>query len=155
MISTFSAAAVGSSMADDSLVSLPSKIVMKHSRCVLLEKENYYSWEAQFSAMLCGYELMPYVEGSVELSTPVARQQDQLILSWLLTGISPTILPQVVSFRTSAGVWQCLRKLYASSTQTCQLHLRLQLQTIRKGNLSMEDFISRIVVLKDSLAFTG
>lgn len=86
-------------------VSLPTKVVMKHIRCVQLEKDNYYSWEAQFSAMLEGFELMLYVEGKVDLeSSPVARQQDKLILSWLLTGISPATLPKVASFRTSVGV---------------------------------------------------
>lgn len=65
------------------------------------------------------------------------------------------MLPQVASFRTSAGVWSCLKKLYASATQTRQLHLRLQLQTIRKGELSMEDFITKVMILKDALTAIG
>lgn len=73
-------AALGHSAADV-IVSPPSKVITKHIRCVLLEKNNYYSWEVQFSAMLRGFELMPYVEGMVDLSTSQVRQQDQLILS--------------------------------------------------------------------------
>lgn len=133
----------------------PTKVIMKHVHCIQLEKDNYYSWEVQFSTMLRGFELFGYIDGSVELNTPLAGQQDQHMLSWILTGISPMILPQVVAFRTSAGVCTCLQKLYMLSTQTRQLHLRFQLQTICKGGLSMEDFITKISILKDALSSTG
>lgn len=122
----------------------PSKVIMKHIHCVQLEKTNYYYWEAQFSAMLRGFDLMHYAEGMVDLSSPLACQQDQLNLSWILTRILTSIFPQVASFRTSAGFWSCLQKLYAYVTQTRQLHLQLQLQTIRKGDQSMEEFIMRV-----------
>lgn len=101
----------------DALSSHPTKVGMKPIRCVLLEKDNYFPWEAQFSTMLCGLNLIQYVEGAADLSSPTAHQQDQLILSWILTGIAPSILPQVASFRTAAGVWSCLKRLFVSSTQ--------------------------------------
>lgn len=59
----------------------PSKVVMKHFKCVQLEKGNYYSWEAQFSSILRGLGLIDYVEGNVDLQSLIANQQDQLILS--------------------------------------------------------------------------
>lgn len=59
----------------------PTKVIMKHIRCIQLDKTNYYSWEAQFSVMLCGFDLIDYVEGTPDLSSSIARQQDQLILS--------------------------------------------------------------------------
>lgn len=99
--------------------------------------------------------LIDYVEGRVELSSLVTHQPDQLILNWILTGICLTILPQVAAYRTSAFVWVVLHKLFASGTQKRQLHLRFQLQTIRKGSLSMEDFITKISILKDAMAATG
>lgn len=113
----------GQTMAEN--VSLQSKVVMKHFRCIQLEKDNYYSRVAQFSAMLERFELMPYVEGNVDLdSSPIAWQHYKLIVSWILTGISPSILPQVVSFRTFAGVWLCLQWMYSSATETQQMNLR-------------------------------
>lgn len=57
----------------------PTKVVMKHVKCVLLEKDNYYSQEAQFSMMLRGFQLMHYVEGDDDLLSPDFIQQDQLI----------------------------------------------------------------------------
>lgn len=51
----------------------PTKVVMKHVKCVQLNKGNYYSWEAQFLAMLRGFNLIDYVEGNVDLTSPMAR----------------------------------------------------------------------------------
>lgn len=65
----------------DALSFHPTKVVMKPIRCALLEKDNYFQWEAQFSAMLRGLNLIQYVEGTVDLSSPTAHQQDQLILN--------------------------------------------------------------------------
>lgn len=42
--------------------------MMKSIKSVTLEKDNNFSWKAQFSTMLCGYQLMEYVEGLVDLS---------------------------------------------------------------------------------------
>lgn len=77
-----------------------------------------------------------------------------MILSWILTGISTSIVPQVASYKTSAGVWLYLQRLYAFGTQIRQLHLRLQLQSIRKGGTSIEEYITKIVILRDALAAT-
>lgn len=65
-------------------------------------------------------------------------------------------------YSTSGGVFlhncRCMalpKETYASATQTRQLHFRFQLQTIRKGGLTMEGFITKVPVLKDALATTG
>lgn len=102
-------------------------VVMKHIKCVQLDRDNYYSWEAQFLTMLHGFELMHYVEGNVDLTSSVACLQNHLILRWMLTDISSLILPQVASYRMSTEIQLCLQKLYASRTQTRQLHLCFQL----------------------------
>lgn len=104
--------------------------------------------------MLRRFDLISYVRGDVELVSPEIIQHDQLILSWILTGISTSIVLEVTSYKTSASVWQCLQRLYASGTQTQQLHLRLQLQLVRKGGTSMADYILKILVLKDALVAT-
>lgn len=132
-----------------------TKLVTKPVRCVLLEMSNYFSWEAQFSAMLRGFQLMEYVLGEVELSTPARIQQDQLILSWILTGVSTSILPQIASYRTVSRAWLALQRLYAFGTQTRQIHIRRQLQSVQKGGLSMDEYITKVTVLRDSLAAIG
>lgn len=57
----------------DLTASRSTKVVIKHVKCVHLNKHNYYLWEAQISAMLHGFELIEYVEGRMDLSSPVVH----------------------------------------------------------------------------------
>lgn len=92
------------------LDSLTKVIMMKNMKCVMLEKHNYFRWKAKFSALLWGYRLMDYVEEKVDLSSDsTSEQQDQLTLSWILTSVSPSLLPHFMVLSTSVEVWQCLK----------------------------------------------
>lgn len=50
---------------------------------------------------------------------------------------------------------QIVNQIYASDYETRILHLHFQLQCLRKDNLSMEDYIAKISVLKESLDSAG
>lgn len=114
------------------------KMVMKQLKYITLNDDNLFSWKAQFFAMLKDYRSMPYIEGKVKIVEGFAEEQhDQLILSWLLTSISPSILPQVASLTTSTEVWESLHDMHTSVSKTHLLHLRFQLQQIKKGDLTM------------------
>lgn len=85
-------------------------IMLKNKKCAILEKHNYFRWKAKFSALLWGYRLMDYVEEKVDLSSDsTSEQQDQLTLSWILTSVSPSLLPHFMVLSTSVEVWQCLK----------------------------------------------
>lgn len=129
---------------------------MKQLKCVILDGENYFSWQAQFSALLRGYRLLEYVEGKIPLpeGSP-AEQQDQIILSWILTAVSSPILSQIAALTTSHKVWECLKQLHSSDSETRLLHLRMQLQNCRKGSLSMSQYLRGISIAKDKLASAG
>lgn len=110
---------------EDSIELLTKKIVMKLIECVFFKKNNYFSWEAQLSAVLCSFHLSYYglcqKEGWSDQSYPTTNQQDQLILSWILIRILMTILSQVVSYRTrlkALGLFEkfvCLWRLDATT----------------------------------------
>jgi len=56
------------------------KVVTNHVKCIQLDKDNYFSCKAKFSAMLKGFELMDYFDGGVDLSTLSTCQQTKLYL---------------------------------------------------------------------------
>lgn len=102
-------------------------ITMKQMKCVFLDK-NYFTWMVWFFAFLQGYMLMDYVEGRISIiPCSSAEQQDQLILSWILTIIFPYIFPQVASFTTFAEVWNSLHHINSSGSEICLLHLQFQI----------------------------
>lgn len=47
----------------DGWVRIDDKIIqIKHAKTVILDRKNYFTWHAQFLAMLCGYELVDYIK---------------------------------------------------------------------------------------------
>lgn len=126
---------------------------MKQLKCVILDDDNYFSYKAQFTALLCVFKIVDYIEGKVAIGKgTTAEQWDQLILSWIFAAISPSILPQLASLTTSTGVWDTLNQLYSSDSEARLLHMRFQLQRIRNGNMSMTDYLKKISVAKEKLA---
>lgn len=45
-----------------------AKVMIKNVKCVILDKDNYYFWEVRFSINLRGFQLIKYVDGSVDLT---------------------------------------------------------------------------------------
>lgn len=117
---------------------------LKHLKCVTIEKDNYFSWRAQFSTLFRRYKLLNYVKGKV----PSNRT------SWILTAILPSILPQVASLTILTEVWDSLRQMHSSSSEMRLLYLRFQ--NLLKNNLSMSDDIKKMcIATKDLLASVG
>lgn len=99
---------------------------------------------------------MKFLEGKVELIINlVEEQQDQLILSWILATVSPSILSQVASLATSMQVWDSLHQLFGMASEICLLYLMHQLHTMCKGTLSMTEYLKKVSVTKDMTAAAG
>lgn len=109
----------------------------------------------QFAANLKGIQLIRYVEGTVTLDDPLSLQQDQIILGWLLSSISPTILASVMSCEASFEVWETLKCFYASDSKARMLSLKQRLQHLRKGNKSVAEYIADVSEIVDSLTIVG
>jgi gag-polypeptide of LTR copia-type len=61
------------------------------------------------------------------------HHQDQLILTWLLSTLSPSILAQAISCDSLAALWLLLHQTYSAKSQSQALELKLQLQTLKKA----------------------
>ena len=138
-------------------------------------------WRSQFIPLLRGYNLEGYVNGSfpcppatIPLSSSSAItttittssspsvgpnpayiawiQQDQILLGWILSSLSEYALSRVVGMTSSQQVWCALEKHYASRTKVRVHHLKLELQSLQKGDLSMSDYLQKAKTLADSLA---
>ena len=94
-----------------------------------LTPSTFPQWRAQFEALLIGYDLLDYVEGTFpcpssagatadELRKTHWVRQDKLILSAILTSTSPSITLLIATAKTSHGAWTKLKTLYASRSRT-------------------------------------
>ncbi|KAL8127329.1 hypothetical protein AgCh_014300 [Apium graveolens] len=61
----------------------------------------------------------------------------------------------IPGLKTSRDIWVALETHYASQSLAEQMRLRRSLQHIRKGNLSMQEYLLKVKRLSDSLAAAG
>ncbi|KAK6164426.1 hypothetical protein DH2020_001290 [Rehmannia glutinosa] len=137
-----------------------------------LTESNYLVWKMQVWAVVKGYSLDGYLTGEVKVPKEFLSEttentkkvnpayiswirQDQLLMSWLLSSLSENILVSVVGSNTSMEVWKWLENNFASQNAAKVMQYRLQLQTMRKGNQCMRDFLNKVKSCCDLLAAAG
>ncbi|KAL4346352.1 hypothetical protein GQ457_17G022290 [Hibiscus cannabinus] len=70
--------------------------------------------------------------------------QDSALASWLLSTISPPLLPQFVGAETAAAIWSTVLRFFASRSTTTVMSLHYRLRSIKKGDMSMRAYVSQI-----------
>lgn len=137
-----------------------------------LDDENFLTWKQQILFAFWGYGLEDYITKDVTVVPPkfiteesgtqvhnpefVAHQrQDQLLTSWLLSSISTNILPHLVGFNIAREVWEAVNQLFAAQSTARVMNFKLQLQTLKKGNLPMKDYLLKMKSIYDNLAAYG
>ncbi|RVX16039.1 Retrovirus-related Pol polyprotein from transposon RE1 [Vitis vinifera] len=64
-------------------------------------------------------------------------------------------MAQIISHNSSHSTWNALEKTFSSSSRAKIMQLRLELQSTKKGSLSMIDYIMKVKGAADSLAAIG
>ncbi|CAA0837847.1 Unknown protein, partial [Striga hermonthica] len=78
-------------------------------------------------------------------------RQDQLLASWLLSSLSENLLVMMVGKNTSKEIWQAVESNYSGQSKARLMQFKLQLQTLKKGNLPMREFLSQVKACCDAL----
>ena len=82
-------------------------------------------------------------------------RQDSLIMSWLLTTVSDSILSRVITCRHSFQVWNEIHSHFHALTRAKTTRLRLKLRTIKKATHSCNEYLECIQSLVHVLASIG
>ncbi|KAB2629275.1 hypothetical protein D8674_034070 [Pyrus ussuriensis x Pyrus communis] len=82
-------------------------------------------------------------------------QQDQMVLSWITSSLSPPVMHVIVKCVSAAEAWTTLQERYAPSSHNHVIQLRGELLNLRRGDLSISDFLDKINNLADQLALSG
>lgn len=156
------------------LATPPAAPSFGHLINIKLKGDNYLLWRAQIIPYLRGQQLLGYVDGSIAVppnmitlmtesgATRVPNpayqqwlQQDQLLLSTLLSSLAPEVLSQVLFLTSSAEVWTTLEQMFASQSRARTMQIRRQLAMVRKKDQSVTDYYNKVKGLADSLAAAG
>lgn len=80
---------------------------------------------------------------------------DQLVLGWLNSSLSDAPLSQVINCETSQDAWEVLETLYGRHTRDQVQQMKGELQSLIKGNSSMEDYLHKAKSLALALRGAG
>ncbi|KAH7557325.1 hypothetical protein JRO89_XS11G0120400 [Xanthoceras sorbifolium] len=124
---------------------------------IKLNSTNYLSWKLQFHAMLIGYNLHGYVDGSHlalvetaminnQVSPNLAYTtwicQDKLIFSAIVGSLTHSIIPLIQCTTTSQEAWTILANTYTKPTRGYIKQIKDQL---KRKPLDNEDLIEKIL----------
>ena len=128
-----------------------------------LTPTTFSQWRARFEALLIGYNLLDYVQGTLwcpssagtvadELRKTHWVRQDKLILSAILASTSPSITPLIATAHTSHDAWTKLKILYASRSRTQAMQLKEELTLFQRGTRSITEYLHAVKALANEIA---
>ncbi|KAF5464109.1 hypothetical protein F2P56_014216 [Juglans regia] len=143
-------------------LSSPSNLIT-----VKLNNENYLLWKAQIMPYLRGQNLFGHIDWTIvppqlldASSKPTSaflawQQQDQAIMSVLISSLSEPLIAHVLRASSSLEIWDILKALFAANSQARTMQVQLQLNTLKTGSDSIAEYYRRAKLLQDTLAMAG
>lgn len=138
-----------------SVINLPNF----HSISVRLDRSNYAFWRVQIlsTTRAHGFDDLldkfcnppsqflpsPSNDRIPNLDFLSWLRRDQYLVSWILSSISETMLGHVTRCATAREIWCVLEDLFQSQSKARVMQLKLQLQTQKKGDMSVDDFFPK------------
>ncbi|KAK6135566.1 hypothetical protein DH2020_030674 [Rehmannia glutinosa] len=140
---------------------------------IKLGDNNYLIWKQQVWAAVNGYGLEGFLTGEstkpekytestsgnktrvINPAYVLWNRQDQLLVSWLLSSLSENVLISTVGLTTAKDIWDGLQTEFATRNTAKVMQFRLQLQTMKKGNTPMKDYLNKIKSCCDILNSAG
>ncbi|XP_010462704.1 PREDICTED: uncharacterized protein LOC104743307 [Camelina sativa] len=140
------------------------------SNVTKLTASNFLMWNRQVHALLDGYDLAGFLDGST--AAPAAtvtsagtttvnpayttwKRQDKLIYSSLLGAIAVEVQPILSKATTSAQIWSTLSSTYAKPSWGHIKQIREQIKQWKKGTRSVDDYVQGFTTRFDQLALLG
>ncbi|KAK0602578.1 hypothetical protein LWI29_034909 [Acer saccharum] len=85
----------------------------------------------------------------------IGREQDQILLCWLLSSINQELLPQLVGCTTACEAWYTVERVFTLQSRANVMQLKLQLQTLKKSGSTMTEYLIKKKSMMDALAYSG
>ncbi|XP_010418766.1 PREDICTED: uncharacterized protein LOC104704358 [Camelina sativa] len=131
---------------------------------------NYLMWKPQVRALVTGYGLLGYLDGSttippstttvnnVDVPNPalaIWKRQDDLLYRALLGSMSLSVQPLLSRTTSSAEIWSTLDATYAKPSRGHIQQLRDQLKVWKKADRTIDEYFQGLTTHFDTLANLG
>ncbi|CAI9099440.1 OLC1v1036266C1 [Oldenlandia corymbosa var. corymbosa] len=127
---------------------------------VPLDQSNYMKWSHLFVVVLEIYDLHHHLDYSIPVPSssisdssdkPIPNRAyltwhrlDRLIPTWINATINTGLLPLLYDASSAAEAWSTLKSHFLQQTTARELQLKLQLQTLKKGDLCIDSYMTKI-----------
>ncbi|MCH99946.1 hypothetical protein A2U01_0020961, partial [Trifolium medium] len=131
---------------------------------IKLNGENYLAWLIQFRALLTGYDLLGYVDGTklcpsqtlpnAATTNPAYThwiRQDQLILHAIISSVAATVVTHLGTVTNAKQAWDILKTMYAGKSRIRIMALKQRISTFGKGTQSMAAYLQGIKAIAEEL----
>ena len=141
---------------------------------VRLDATNFTLWKGLTLPNLSGAGLHGHLDGTtvapdktlkhgtgddaVDITNPAYTlwwTTDQRVLELLLGSMEPDIACQLIGCTTAAAVWSAVHTMYGAQSRANIRHLRRQLQTTRKEDLTAGQYMQKMKAIADMMATAG
>ena len=159
------------------ITSSPSPLLflsnMSNLMSIKLDYTNYIPWKHQLITILEAYSLIEHIDGTTLKPSPFVLDatgnptsvvnpefqswniKDKALLSLINSTLTPQVFSLVVGITNSREVWNTLEQRFTSTSRANILNLKLELQSLKKGNDSVNSFLQKIKVARDKLLAVG
>ena len=152
--------------ANSSSVIVISLINFHHPISIKLDDKNFLPWCQQAIVTIC-HRLHKYIGSSSpippkfpnvedEVNSVLSKefqarkQQDQMLLTWLLASIGDLVLTRVVGCSFSCQVWEQGQQYFGSQTKAKVQQFKAELRSTTRGSRLVNEYLLRIKALVSS-----
>ncbi|KAL5830411.1 hypothetical protein ACOSQ3_019879 [Xanthoceras sorbifolium] len=143
---------------------------------IKLNSDNYIYWKALVLSAIRTIELDDFITGARLCSNKFIestaangvdkeliinpdflewKRFDQFLLGWLLTTISESLIDQFVECLSALEAWRALESLFSQQSMAKILQLKQQLQSLKKGSSSINDYFLKVKSIGNGLRAVG
>lgn len=155
--------ASSSSSSSSILASLSSVPNVSNQLSVKLNSTNYILWKTQMLPILRGYNLENHIDKNFTPPPSTLNGQsnpefttwyfeDQIVLGWINSSLSESMLADVVGVSSALEAWTCLEASFAAGCRTQTRHLKSAIHHLQRNNTeSIEAYLLRARTLLNQL----
>ena len=132
-----------------------------------LDNSNYLLWRSQMESLIQNINMGHHLVKSKEPSREVIKENgkteinedhltwarnDGLLKVWMLSNVSPEVIVALENVSSVSQIWKSIEELILPTTVEKEILLHDALMSLKKGNLSLDEYLKKFKSICDNLA---
>ena len=124
---------------------------------LVLDINNYHSWKRSMTTALIAKNKFEFVDGSTpepakdEDIYQAWRRCNNMVVSWLVHSVSPSIRQSVLWMSKAEDIWKDLQARYFQGNLIRVFDLQMEASSIKQGDLTVTDYFTKLRIIWDEI----